>query len=97
VRDVVSSFQMPGYTIQDFGRRSVQMAMAGIYDLRIHRDEVLAPVLRKWKVWDREGLSAEGEQARAGLAAELETLEENARRFEEKRDTYRARQAARVS
>nr|WP_284290721.1 acyl-ACP desaturase [Angustibacter aerolatus] len=64
VRDVVSTFQMPGYTIEDFGRRSLQIAMNGIYDLRIHRDEVLAPVLRKWKVWDREGLSGRGEAAR---------------------------------
>ena len=51
---------MPGHTIEDFGRRRVQIAMAGIYDLRIHKDEVLAPVLRTWKVWDREGLERRG-------------------------------------
>jgi acyl-[acyl-carrier-protein] desaturase len=96
IRDVVASFQMPGYTIQDFGRRSVQMAMAGIYDLRIHKDEVLAPVLRSWKIWDREGLGAEGEQAREELASSLDQLEGAALRFEEKRDAYLARQAARA-
>jgi acyl-[acyl-carrier-protein] desaturase len=95
VRDVVSTFQMPGHTIEDFGRRSVQIAMAGIYDLRIHKDEVLAPVLRTWKVWDREGLSPEGEQAREELAGLLDQLEAAAVRFEEKRDAYLARQAAR--
>jgi acyl-[acyl-carrier-protein] desaturase len=95
VRDVVESFQMPGHTIQDFGRRSVQMAMAGIYDLRIHRDEVLAPVLRKWRVWDREGLSARGERAREELDAMLAALEGQASRFEDKRATYLARQAER--
>jgi acyl-[acyl-carrier-protein] desaturase len=95
VRDVVASFQMPGHTIQDFGRRSVQIAMAGIYDLRIHKDEVLAPVLRTWKVWDREGLGAEGEKARDELAELLAELEVAASRFEEKRDAYLERQAAR--
>src|SRR3954454_5758892 len=96
VRDVVESFQMPGYTIEDFGRRSVQMAMAGIYDLRIHKDEVLAPVLLTWKVWDREGLGAEGEKAREELAAALDELEVAASRFEEKRDAHLARQALRA-
>ena len=57
--DVVSTFQMPGNTIDGFTRRSVQIAMAGIYDLRIHRDEVLGPILRAWGVWDRGGLSGE--------------------------------------
>jgi acyl-[acyl-carrier-protein] desaturase len=95
VRDVVDSFQMPGHTIADFGRRSVQMAMAGIYDLRIHRDEVLAPVLRKWKIWDREGLDGRGERAREGLDATLGTLDAQACRFEEKRAVHLARQAAR--
>ncbi|HEX3004640.1 MAG TPA: acyl-ACP desaturase [Angustibacter sp.] len=95
VRDVVATFQMPGHTIQDFGRRSVQIAMAGIYDLRIHRDEVLAPVLRTWKVWDREGLGAEGEKAREELARLLDELDVAASRFEDKRATYLERQAAR--
>ncbi|MBC7638671.1 MAG: acyl-ACP desaturase, partial [Rhodoferax sp.] len=95
IRDVVTDFQMPGHTIQDFGRRSVQIAMAGIYDLRIHRDEVLVPVLKTWKVWDREGLDAEGEQARSDIAAQLETLEEQASRFEDKRSAYREKQLAR--
>jgi acyl-[acyl-carrier-protein] desaturase len=95
VRDVVATFQMPGHTIQDFGRRSVQIAMAGIYDLRIHRDEVLAPVLKTWKVWDREGLGAEGEKAREELASLLEELDVAASRFEDKRAAYLERQAAR--
>ncbi|GAB3679584.1 acyl-ACP desaturase [Angustibacter aerolatus] len=96
VRDVVSTFQMPGYTIEDFGRRSLQIAMNGIYDLRIHRDEVLAPVLRKWKVWDREGLSGRGEAAREELDSLLQGLDQQASRFEDKRATYLARQAARA-
>jgi len=97
VWDIVSTFEMPGSGIENFGRRSVQIAMAGIYDLRIHRDEVLTPILRQWKLWDLEGLDGEAEKARANLAEFLERLDEQASRFEEKRATYRARQAQRLA
>jgi acyl-[acyl-carrier-protein] desaturase len=89
--DVVSTFQMPGNTIEGFTRRSVQIAMAGIYDLRIHRDEVLAPILRSWDVWDRVGLSGEGEQAREQLGSYFEELDRQAGRFEERRAARQAR------
>jgi acyl-[acyl-carrier-protein] desaturase len=93
--DVVEDFQMPGSTIEGFTRRSLKIALAGIYDLRIHRDEVLAPVLRHWKIFDLQGLSADGEAAREKLATFLEQLDARAAKFEEKRDAQRARQAAR--
>ncbi len=96
IRDVVATFEMPGHTIRDFGRRSIQIAMAGIYDLRIHKDEVLNPVLRKWDIWNREGLSASGEQARQSLSDLLDGLEVQASRFEDRRDTYREKQLARL-
>jgi acyl-[acyl-carrier-protein] desaturase len=95
ITDVVSTFQMPGSTIADFTRKSVQIAMAGIYDLRIHHDDVLRPVLRHWKVWDVEGLGAEGEQARTELDAFLADLDATAGRFEAKRAAHREKQAAR--
>jgi acyl-[acyl-carrier-protein] desaturase len=91
VRDVVKGFQMPGTDIPGFQRKAVEMAVAGIYDLRLHRDEVLAPVLRFWKLFDIEGLGAEGEQARLELAAFMEDLDKQAARFEDKRDTLKAR------
>ena len=95
VWDVVESFQMPGSTIEGFGRRSMAIALAGIYDLRIHRDEVLTPVLKFWRLFDLEGLSGPAEQAREKLAAFLSELDQRASRFEEKRDAQRARLAAR--
>lgn len=91
IRDVVSSFQMPGADIPGFQRKAVEMAVAGIYDLRSHRDEVVSPVLRFWKIWDVEGLSAEGEQARLELDAFMSDLDRQAARFEDKRDTLKAR------
>jgi acyl-[acyl-carrier-protein] desaturase len=93
--DVVSTFEMPGSTIEGFTRRSLKIALAGIYDLRIHRDEVLTPILRHWKVFDIEGLSPEGERARDKLAEFMDDLDEKAARFEEKRAAQQARHAAR--
>ena len=95
VRDVVQSFQMPGSTIEGFARRSLRIALAGIYDLRIHHDEVLAPVLRHWKLWSLEGLSGRAEQAREELAGFITDLDQRASRFEEKRAAQQARAASR--
>ena len=95
IADVVATFQMPGTDIAGFQRKAVQMAIAGVYDLRQHRDEVVAPVLRFWKVFEVEGLGAEGEQARNELAAIMEELEKQALRFEDKRDVLKARMASR--
>lgn len=82
----VLNFQMPGATMAGFARKSVAIAKAGIYDLRQHRDEVIAPVLRKWKVFERTDFSAEGEQAREQLAAFMQGLDEQAERFEQQRE-----------
>jgi acyl-[acyl-carrier-protein] desaturase len=91
VCDVVSSFQMPGHTIENFGRKSVQIAMAGIYDLRIHHDDVVMPIVRQLRVFERDGFSGEGERAREELAAFLAGLDRNANRFVERREAARAR------
>lgn len=91
VTDVVTSFQMPGHGIEGFTRKSVTIALAGIYDLRQHRDEVLLPVLRQWKAFDIEGLDADGEQARDELAAFVAQLDVAATRFEERRAARQAR------
>ncbi|MEV6301687.1 acyl-ACP desaturase [Actinoplanes sp. NPDC051861] len=93
VHDVVAGFKMPGANIEGFGRKALSIALAGIYDLRQHRDEVLAPVLRQWNVWDRVDVGAAGEQAREELATHMADLETQASRFEEKRDARAARLA----
>ena len=95
ITDVVKTFEMPGTGIPGFQRKAVEMAVAGIYDIRQHRDDVVAPVLRFWKVFEIEGLSDEGEQARTELAGLMEDLEKQALRFEDKRDMLRARMAPR--
>ncbi|GAA4088780.1 acyl-ACP desaturase [Actinomadura miaoliensis] len=95
VTDVVKAFQMPGHGIDGFLRKSVIIANAGIYDLRLHHDDVLSPCLRKWRIFERTDLGPEGEKAREELAEFMTGLDTAAARFEERREERRARQAAR--
>jgi acyl-[acyl-carrier-protein] desaturase len=91
VRDEVVGFAMPGAGMADFARSSVTIAKAGIYDLRLHHDEVLQPVLRHWRVFDRTDLGPAGEQAREELSAFLVQLDARAARFVERRERDRER------
>lgn len=94
IRDEVVGFEMPGAGMADFTRSSVVMAKAGIYDLRLHHDEVIMPVLRHWKVFDRTGLGERGERARTELAAFLADLDARATKFVERRERAAAKVAA---
>jgi len=93
VRDEVVGFQMPGAGMTDYLRNSVIIAKAGIYDLRLHHDEVVAPILKFWRVFERTDLGAAGEQAREELSAFMAGLDAQASRFVEQRDRQRARAA----
>jgi acyl-[acyl-carrier-protein] desaturase len=95
VCDVVKTFQMPGHGIENFSRKSVQIAMAGVYDLRIHHDEVVIPVLRNVKALETKGLSDDGEKAREELVTFLAELDRQATRFTERRDKIQAARASR--
>ncbi len=91
VRDEVIGFSMPGAGMADFARMSVTIAKAGIYDLRLHHDEVVMPVLRHWRVFEREDLGPAGEKAREDLGAFLADLDKRASRFVERRAAMAAR------
>jgi acyl-[acyl-carrier-protein] desaturase len=82
--DEVLAFEMPGAGIPGFIRKAAQIAKAGIYDLRVHHDEVLMPILRHWRIFELEGLDAAAEEARRRLAEHLASLDAAATRFEEK-------------
>jgi acyl-[acyl-carrier-protein] desaturase len=56
ITEEVVGFDMPGVAIEGFTRKALQMARAGIYDLRIHHDEILWPLLRFWNLFALEGL-----------------------------------------
>jgi acyl-[acyl-carrier-protein] desaturase len=81
----VIGFAMPGVGIQGFTGKALQMAQAGIYDLRIHHDEILWPLLRHWNLFSLHGLAPQAEQARDRLAAHLAKTDRLANRFEAKR------------
>ena len=75
---------MPGAGIPGFMRKAADIAKAGIYDLRVHRDEVLLPIIRHWGIFELTGLDGAAEEARRRLAEHLEKLDVAAQRFEER-------------
>jgi acyl-[acyl-carrier-protein] desaturase len=97
IRDEVVGFTMPGLGMPNYTRNAVTIAKAGIYDLRLHHDEVIQPILKFWRVFDRTDLGPAGEQAREELSTFLVGLDAQANRFVEQREKARARAAARAS
>ncbi|GHE09361.1 acyl-ACP desaturase [Klenkia taihuensis] len=91
IADEVIGFEMPGATMAGFRKNSTIIAKAGIYDLRLHHDDVVAPILRHWKVFDRTGFGPEGEKAREELAAFMSGLDAQATKFVESRQRMRDR------
>ena len=95
ITDVVTNFDMPGAGMPGFGRKAVQIALAGIYDMQQHLDDVVAPVLRAWNIFDREDLSGDGQAARDELATWLTGATDESNRFNEKRELHFERLIAR--
>ncbi|HET7718579.1 MAG TPA: acyl-ACP desaturase [Acidimicrobiales bacterium] len=82
----VKDFQMPGAGIDDFTNHAKAIAEAGIYNLHIHHDQILAPViLRSWKLEAIEGLSPEAEAARERLVKRMARIEKVANSQEARR------------
>ncbi len=83
----VREFAMPGVGIIDFDAHAAAIAKAGIYDLLIHYEQILVPVvLRHWKVEDVTGLSEEAERAREKLVTRIERIGRAARRQRERQE-----------
>lgn len=71
----VRDFEMPGTGIPNFGERAKMIAKAGIYDMQIHHDQILQPVvMREWAVESLEGLTPEAEKAREALVHRIERI-----------------------
>ncbi|MGI8806698.1 MAG: acyl-ACP desaturase [Acidimicrobiales bacterium] len=76
----VRCFQMPGAGIDDFSTAAKLIAEAGIYDLGIHHDHILVPVImRAWQLEAIEGLSPEAEAARERLVKRLGRIDKVAK------------------
>ena len=91
----VMHFEMPGANMANFRKNSTIIAKAGIYDLRLHHDDVVAPILRHWKVFERSDFGPVGEQARDELAQFLSALDKQAATFVDRRAVGRERDVAR--
>ncbi|BBZ31723.1 acyl-ACP desaturase [Mycolicibacterium confluentis] len=79
---VLTNFKMPGYTVPDFRRKAVIIAVGGVYDPRIHLDDVVMPVLKKWRIFEREDFSGEGARLRDELGELIKELEDTCVKFE---------------
>ena len=95
ITNVLINFQMPGAGMPGWGRKSVQIALAGIYDLKLHLEDVVMPVLRAWGIFDLETLTGDGAAAREELSAFLKKSTEEVALFVDKRETYFDRLIAR--
>ncbi len=86
---------MPGATMPNFRRNAVLIAKGGIYDLPQHMSDVVMPVLRKWRIFERDDFGPVGEHYRERLAEFLEEMDVKVRKFEESRERALQRQHAR--
>ena len=83
---ILQNFQMPGTGIPGFQRRALKMARLGVYNLRIHAESVIEPLLKHWKVADITGLGPIGQQAQEELMAIVPDLVERAEQFERRQE-----------
>ncbi|MGQ0743380.1 MAG: acyl-ACP desaturase [Acidimicrobiales bacterium] len=90
----VKNFEMPGTGIEGFRTHALAIANAGIYDLLIHHDQILAPiVLRHWRLESLEGLTPEAEESRARLVRHIGRIHQVALKFAERRDERLAKES----
>jgi acyl-[acyl-carrier-protein] desaturase len=80
----VVDFKMPGSDLPNFGKLSVRIANAGVYSPTQHKREVIEPILKYWKVFERSDLGPSGEQARERLAEYLVKLTTVSNRFDQR-------------
>ncbi len=93
VHRILRNFKMPGFTVPEFRRKAVIIAVGGVYDPRIHLNEVVMPVLRKWRIFEREDFTGEAAWMRDDLAVLIKELEEAGDKFDESKQRYLQREA----
>jgi len=71
----VRGFAMPGTGIPDFDRHAALIALAGIYDLAIHHNQIVVPVVMKqWRLGELTGLSPEADAARDRILDHIDRM-----------------------
>ncbi len=87
----VKNFAMPGVGIPGFASHAKAIAEAGIYDIAIHHDKILQPVImRDWAIEKLEGLTPEGEEARHRLIKQIGRIGKVGRRITSRREERQA-------
>ncbi len=87
----ITGFDMPGTGIPDFKQHSKAIANAGVYNLAIHYDQILSPVvLKHWKLEALEGLNDEAEQSRERIMKYLVRFEKVAKRVAARQERHQA-------
>ncbi|EKF22210.1 putative acyl-[acyl-carrier-protein] desaturase desA1 [Mycolicibacterium hassiacum DSM 44199] len=97
---VLRNFKMPGFTVPEFRRKAVIIAVGGVYDPRIHLEDVVMPVLKKWRIFERDDFTGEAARMRDDLAKLVEELEEACEKFEvakQRRAEREARKAEKLT
>ncbi len=89
---ILRNFKMPGFTVPGFRRKAVMIAVGGVYDPRIHLEDVVMPVLKKWRIFEREDFTGEAAAQRDDLALLVEELDAAADKFEEQKQRRLARE-----
>jgi acyl-[acyl-carrier-protein] desaturase len=80
--NALANFQRPGVAIPGFVRRSIRMAQAGVYNLRIHRDRIVVPLLEQWGIEHLTDLAPSAAEFQERLMAIPDELVNKAERFE---------------
>ena len=94
----VRDFEMPGTGIPEFTSHAQAIARAEIYDLLIHFEQVLVPVvLRQWDLENVTGLDAEAEAARHRVLKRIERTGRAGRRIAERRGEQAEREPVTAS
>lgn len=96
VTKIIKGFGMPGTGMPNWRRNGAMMVKHGIYDLRQHLDEVVRPILKIWRVFDRDDYGPEGQKSLEELGLFLEQLERDVLKFEESRARLVARLRAKA-
>ena len=78
----VTHFDMPGATLDGFAAHAAAIASAGIYDYRVHYEQVVVPVvLKNWGIETIGGLDDKAERAREHLLGWVARLRRVAERI----------------
>lgn len=94
----VTEFEMPGTGIVDFASHAKAIAKAGIYDLQVHHEQILVPVvLRHWDIEALDGLTPEAEEARRRLVKRIDRVGRAGRRLADRWAESEAAERARAT